>query len=107
MPTIIQNRQKFYVPIVKTRLTRRRNKYDILAEILATCKKRPRTQSWLLAHLRLSTSSGKNYIGFLVATKLIEANKPQGLRSTTYKTTAKGKKALRKYNILTTQYFSL
>jgi predicted transcriptional regulator len=107
MSATIPDRQNRHIPIERTRLLRRRNKYDILAEILAACKKRPRTQSWLLSHLRLSTSLAKSSLSFLAAAKLIEANKPGGLRAPTYTTTADGKKALKNYAILTTQYFSI
>ena len=99
--------QNILMSTEKTQLPRRsnRNKYDILALILAACRKRPRTQSWLIGHLGLSTSSAKNFLNFLVAAKLIEADKPQGKK--TYSTTADGKKALRHYVVLTTQYFSV
>ena len=91
----------------KTQLPRRsnRNKYDTLALILTACRKLPRTQSWLIGHLGLSTSSAKKYLNFLLATKLIEANNHQEQK--TYSTTTEGKKALRHYVVLTTQYFSL
>jgi len=104
MTTIVENRQKFYVPLAKTGSLYRRNRYDILAEILATCEERSRTQSWLLTHLRLSTSSGKNCIRFLIDAKLLE-DKPNGSSLTYYTTTAKGNRALRKYKNLTTKYF--
>ena len=105
MSATIAKRQKFLTTAERTQLQRRRNNYDILAMILGACKKRPRTQSWLISNLRLSTSSAKNYVGFLVAAKLIEASKPQGRRN--YKITADGEKALKYYTILTTQYFSV
>ncbi len=101
------NRQELYVPLERTRFLRRRSKYDILAEILAACKKQPRTQSWLLVHLRLSTCSAKNYLGFLLAARLVDADKTQGHRTTTYATTVNGEKALENYIILTTRYFSI
>jgi predicted transcriptional regulator len=101
------NRQEIYVPLERTRFIRRRNKYDILAEILAACKKQPRTQSWLLTHLRLSTSSAKEYIGFLLASRLLDANETEQHRTTTYTTTATGKEALENYTTLTAYYFSI
>jgi predicted transcriptional regulator len=101
------NRQEIYIPLERNRFIRRRNKYDILAEILAACKKQPRTQSWLLAHLRLSTTSAKEYVGFLLASRLLDANETQNHRTTTYTTTATGKKALENYITLTTYYFSI
>jgi predicted transcriptional regulator len=78
------NRQEIYVPLERTRFIRRRNKYDILAEILAACKKQPRTQSWLLTHLRLSTSSAKEYVGFLLASRLLDANETEQHKTTIY-----------------------
>jgi predicted transcriptional regulator len=101
------NRQEIYVPLEKNRFVRRRNKYDILAEILAACKKQPRTQSWLLTHLRLSTSSAKEYVGFLLAARLLDANETENHRTTTYTTTENGKKAVENYTTLTTNYFSI
>jgi predicted transcriptional regulator len=97
--------QNLLISTEKTQLLRRRNKYDILAVILAACRKRPRTQSWLIGHLGLSTSSAKKNLNFLVDARLIEANKPHGQK--TYITTADGKKALKHYVVLTTQYFSM
>jgi len=103
--TIIPCEQNLLISAEKTQLLRRRNKYDILAVILETCRKRPRTQSWLIRHLGLSTSSAKFFLNFLISAKLIEANKLQDQKIFT--TTADGKKALRHYVILTTQYFSI
>ena len=107
MSATSSKRQEFCFPLERTRFLRRRNNYDIFAEILAACKKQPRTQSWLLSHLRLSTNSAKNYLEFLLTARLIDANKTQGHRTTTYATTANGKKALDNYLILTTHYFSI
>ena len=104
MSAIIQQ-ENILISTEKTQLLRRRNKYDILAVILVACRKRPRTQSWLISHLGLSTSSAKRNLNFLVNARLIEANNPQGLK--TYITTADGKKALKHYVVLTTQYFSI
>ena len=102
---IIPYEQNLLVSTEKTQLLRRRNKYDILAVILTACRNRPRTQSWLIRHLGLSTSSAKFFLSFLVASKLVEVKKSQVQK--TYTTTANGKKALRHYVVLTTQYFSL
>ena len=103
--TIIPYEQKFLISPEKSQLLRRRNKYDILAAILTACRKQQRTQSWLIRHLGLSTSSAKFFLSFLVAAKLVEVNKSQVQK--TYTTTAYGKKALRHYVVLTTRYFSL
>lgn len=105
MTTVVETKQKIFLPEVKTGLSFRRNRYDILAEILVACEERPRTQSWLLAHLGLSTSSGKSCIDFLVDAKLLEETKHIGSIAISYTTTARGNKALRVYNILTNKYF--
>ena len=105
MTTVVEDRQKFYVPVADTGLKRRRNRYDILAEILSACKERSRTQSWLLLNLGLSTRFGKSYIDFLVATQLLESIKITESSPIYYATTIKGNKALRIFNILTTKYF--
>jgi len=107
MTISISKRQKYYIPLERIQGITRRNKYDILANILAACINYPRTQSWLIGHLRLSTSLAKNNLSFLVAAKLIEANKPPGMRATKYTTTRKGKNALEKYVVLTKRYFSI
>jgi predicted transcriptional regulator len=106
MSATIHDKQNFHIPLEGTRLLSRRNKYDILADILAACKKLPRTKSWLLTHLRLSTSLAKKSLSFLVAAKLLEVSQSQNRRSFSYKTTARGKKALEVYATLATQYFS-
>ena len=89
----------------RTQLLRHRNKYDILALILDSCRKQPRSQSWLVRHLGIPSSSAKKFVNFLIAAKLIEANKRQEQK--TYTTTARGKKALKHYIALTAQYFSI
>ena len=105
MTTTVENRQEFYLPAVKTRLKRRRNKYDILAEILSACEEQSRTQSWLLIKLGLSTRLGRSCIDFLVDTNLLERNKITESSPISYGTTVKGNKALRIFKILTTRYF--
>ena len=105
MTTSLSKRQNFFVPLERTQRIARRNKYDVLAGILAACNKYPRTQHWLLGHLRLSSSMGRNRLRFLVSAKLLEATKPPGMRATKYKTTRKGKNALKTYIVLTTRYF--
>lgn len=103
----VSKRQEYYVLLERTLGITRRNKYDILANILAACVKYPRTQSWLIGHLRLSTGMAKSSLNFLVAANLIEATKSPGMRAVKFKTTMKGKNALEKYVALTTQYFSI
>lgn len=107
MTVSVSKRQKYSILLERTQKITRRNKYDIFANILAACIKCPRTQSWLIGHLRLSTSLAKSSLRFLVAAKLIEATKTLGMRATIYATTRKGKNALEKYAILTTRYFSI
>jgi predicted transcriptional regulator len=105
MSTTIAYEQNLFIFKERMQLLRRRNKYDILALILSACRKQPRTQSWLVRHLGLSTSSAKKFVNFLRDAKLIEANKHQEQK--TYATSAKGKKALKHYIALTAEYFSI
>lgn len=105
MTKAVENRQEFYMPVLKTRLKHRRNKYDILAEILSACKEQSRTQSWLLMNLGLSTRLGRNCIDFLVDTNLLERSKITGSSPISYAITVKGNEALRIFKILTTRYF--
>lgn len=105
MTTLIEDKQKLCELLEKKELSHRRNRYDILAEILLACEEQPRTQSWLLTHLRLSTSSGKKFIDFLVVTGLLEIEKPDGPDSILYTITVRGLEALRIYYILTKEYF--
>ena len=107
MTTLVEDKQKLCVLFEKKELLYRRNRYDILAEILVACEERPRTQSWLLTHLRLSTSSGKKFIDFLVATDLLEIEKPDESGSILYAITVRGLEALRIYYILTKEYFAI
>ena len=106
MTIIVPKKQKYFIPLERTRGRARRNKYDILAGILAGCNKYPRTQTWLSGHLGLSTSNTKNSLRFLAAAKLIKETHPIGMRTTKYKTTRKGENALKTYVFLTTRYFS-
>ena len=106
MAVIVPKRQKYFIPLERKRGRARRNKYDILAGILAACDKYPRTQTWLLGHLGLSTSMTKNSLRFLAAAKLIKETHPIGVRTTKYKITRKGENALKTYIVLTTRYFS-
>ena len=105
MPATMHDEQNCNIPLQSIRLPNRRNKYDILAEILAACKKSPRTKSWLLNHLRLSTSSLKKSLSFLITAKLLEVQS-QNNRVLIYKTNAKGKEAIEAYTTLATQYFT-
>jgi len=103
---LVPKRQKYFISQKRTRERVRRNKYDILAGILAACNKYPRTQSWLLGYLGISTNMAKNSLRFLVAAKLLKDTKPAGMRATKYTTTRKGENALETYFVLTKRYFS-
>jgi len=106
MTVLVPKRQKYLISLKGTRERVRRNKYDILAGILAACNKYPRTQTWLLGYLGISTSMAKNSLRFLVVAKLIKETRPMGMRTTNYKTTRKGENALKTYLVLKTRYFS-
>ena len=107
MTTLIEAKQKYCIFPEKNGLAHRRNRYDILAEILVACEEQVRTQSWLLSHLRLSTSLGKRCIDYLVDTNLLEIEKLEELASISYVTTVRGLEALRIYYILTNDYFQI
>jgi len=83
----------------------RRNKFELWSEILETCNKVPRTQSWLLRELRLKTSSVKDSLSFLVERELICQVEEENYNTVAYLTTDKGKEALRNYYTLITKYF--
>jgi predicted transcriptional regulator len=84
----------------------RRNKFEIWAEVLESCLNTPRTQSWLLLHLRLKTSAIKKALEFLLSAQLIELIDPfQSVNNTKkYRTTVKGEEALTHYYQLLTKF---
>lgn len=90
----------------KKKQSPRRTKYEVWAELLESCKRKERTQYWLLHKLGLTTNTTKEALKFLMAAQLIEQlNEPKN-RVVKYKTTAKGLEALNIYQLLTTEYFS-
>ncbi len=86
--------------------TSRRNKFEIWAEVLESCLYTSRTQSWLLRHLRLKTTSIKEALGFLLSVELIELVDPfQTVNNTKeYRTTGMGEEALTHYYQLLTKF---
>ncbi len=84
----------------------RRNQFEIWAEVLETCVRAGRTQSWLLRQLRLKTSAIKEALEFLLAAGLVIATVNAGDDTREYQTTPKGEEALTTYYKLVTKYFS-
>ncbi len=84
---------------------KRRNKFEIWAELLEMCLHTPRTQSWLLRRLRLNTSAVKNALSFLVNVELIEEIKNIKTDNMEFRTTTRGEKALDQYYQLITKFF--
>ena len=84
----------------------RRNKFEIWAEVLESCLYTPRTQSWLLRHLRLKTISIKEALDFLLSAQLIELANPFQTVSNTkkYRTTVMGEEALTHFYQLLTKF---
>lgn len=83
----------------------RRNKFEIWSEILESCNRIPRTQSWLLRELRLKTSVIKESLLFLTERNLIYKVDEENYNTIAYSTTDRGQEALRNYYNLITKYF--
>ncbi len=83
----------------------RRNLFEIWAEVLETCVRAGRTQSWLLRQLRLKTSAIKEALEFLLGAGLIIATVNVDDDTREYQTTPKGEEALTTYYKLVTKYF--
>lgn len=86
----------------------RRNKFEIWAEVLESCLRTSRTQSWLLRHLRLKTSSIKEALAILLSAQLIELVDTFHTKNGTkeYRTTVKGEETLSQYYQLLTKFTS-
>jgi len=86
-------------------LSSRRNKFEIWSEVMESCLRTPRTQTWLLRKIRLKTQIIKNTLQFLLSRHLIEKiDTTDGIK---YQTTEKGEKALIKYYNLINDFFEL
>jgi len=94
-----------YVPQRVERKRVRRSRFEIWAEILETCARTARTQSWLLRRVGLKTSAIKEALDFLVTAGLIEQLPSSDSDLGEFQTTTKGEKALTQYYQLVTKYF--
>jgi predicted transcriptional regulator len=84
----------------------RRTKYDICSQILQSCINHQKTKFWLSSRLKLSWKVVDESLRFLTNRELIETIKRHG-ETVKYKTTSKGQEALRAYETLVENYFSL
>ncbi len=83
----------------------RRSKFEIWSEVLQSCLRKKRTQTWLLRETRLKTSVIKEVLEFLTSRNLIEhIDESDNIR---YQTTDRGKEALKKFYTLINDYFDL
>lgn len=94
-----------YAPQRMERKRLRRSRFEIWAEILETCARTARTQSWLLRHIGLKTSAIKEALDFLVTAGLIEQLPSSDRDLGEFQTTAKGEEALTQYYQLVTKFF--
>ena len=86
-------------------MSSRRNKFEIWSEVMESCLRTPRTQTWLLREIRLKTLVVKETLQFLLTRHLIEEiNDADGIK---YQTTKKGEEALIKYYNLINDFFEL
>ena len=86
-------------------MTAKRNKFEIWSEVLESCLRTPRTQTWLLREIRLKTQVIKETLQFLLLRHLVEQiDDINGIR---YQTTKKGEEALIKYYNLINSFFEL
>ena len=83
----------------------KRSKFEIWSEVLESCLRRPRTQTWLLRKIRLKTQTIKTTLQFLQSRDLIEQIDDFG--TIKYLTTKKGEEALIQYYNLITEFFDL
>ena len=86
-------------------ISSRRSKFEIWTEVLESCLRKKRTQTWLLREIRLKTSAIKEIIEFLTSRDLIQQYNEDDLVK--YQTTERGEEVLKKYYILVKDYFDL
>jgi len=94
-----------YTPQRVQRNPVRRSKFEIWAELLESCARTPRTQSWLLRRVGLKTKAIKEALHFLMTAELIEELTMSEDDRREFRTTAKGEEALTQYYQLITKYF--
>ena len=85
---------------------RRRNKYEIWAQILDLCSREPSHLSRILQKIRLKTSLCKEYLLFLLERNLLETIEKENDRGISYQTTLRGKEALNEFLNLITKFFT-
>lgn len=86
-------------------MSSKRSKFEVWSEILESCLRKPRTQTWLLRKTRLKTKSIKENIQFLLSRNLVE--EIEELDIVKFQTTDKGEEALVKYYSLIIEFFEL
>ena len=86
-------------------MSSRRNKFEIWSEVMESCLRTSRTQTWLLRKIRLKTAAIKEILEFLLSRRLIEQiDEADGSK---YRTTKKGEQALMQYYNLINDFFNL
>ena len=83
----------------------KRSKFEIWSEILESCLRRSRSQTWLLRKIRLKTKTIKAMLEFLQSRELLEQIEENNIIK--YVTTKKGEGALIQYYNLITEFFDL
>ncbi|NVM55326.1 MAG: hypothetical protein HWN66_16585 [Candidatus Helarchaeota archaeon] len=83
----------------------KRSKFEIWSEVLESCLRRPRSQTWLLRKIRLKTKTIKTTLQFLESRDLLEQIEDTGIIK--YLTTEKGEKALIQFYTLIIEFFDL
>ena len=86
--------------------TGRRNKYEIWAQILDLCSRKPSHLSRIIQKIRLKTSLCKDYLLFLLERNLLEAIEKENDRGISDQTTLRGKEALNEFLNLITKFFT-
>jgi predicted transcriptional regulator len=86
-------------------MSSRRNKFEIWAEVLESCLRVKRTQTWLLREIRLKTSAIKEILEFLTSRNLIQQYNEDDLVK--YQTTKRGEEVLKKFYTIVNDYFDL
>ena len=86
-------------------MSSRRNKFEIWAEVLESCLRVKRTQTWLLREIRLKTSAVKEILEFLTSRNLIQQYNEDDLVK--YQTTKRGEEVLKKFYTIVNDYFDL
>ena len=86
-------------------MSSRRSKFETWTEVLESCLRKKRTQTWLLREIRLKTSAIKEILEFLTSRNLIQQYNEDDLVK--YQTTERGEEVLKKFYALVNDYFNL